>query len=125
MGFDDMVNPKLGEVIAIRYPEIKSHLEAEFQRRLKADWLDDLQNGIKGLSMYFLKADRGERKGKYMMLMVFDTYERYQDYWTYEGQSTTAYEGEIEPHIDMIETISTYFEEGAFDQYTDYIALRW
>jgi len=125
MGFDALVNPQFGEVVAIRYPEIKPDQEAEFERRLMEEWLEDLHKGIEGLSMYFLKADRGERKGKYLMLLVFDTYKRYRDYWTDEGQSTPLYQGVIEPHLEMIETISTYFEEGAFDSYTDYIALRW
>jgi len=124
LGFDQLVNPQLGEVIAIRYPEIKPDMEAEFERRLMAEWLEDLHKGMEGLHIYWLKADRGERKGKYMMLLVFDTYERYRDYWTDEGQSTAAYNEVVEPYLEVIEAMSAYFIEDAFDQYTDYIAVR-
>ena len=125
MGFDQLVNPKLGEVMAIRYPEIKSGMSREFERRLMDEWLQDLHKGMKGLHIYWLKADRGARNGKYMMLLVFDTYERYREYWTDEGQSTAAYSEVVDPYLNTMETLSTYFEDGAFDAYTDYIALEW
>lgn len=125
MGFDQLVNPKRGEVIAIRYPEIKAGMDREFERRLRDEWLQDLHKGMKGLSIYWLKGDRGERNGKYLMMLVFDTYERYRNYWTAEGQSTEAYHEVVDPYLNMLETMSAYFEEEAFNSYTDYIALDW
>ncbi len=125
VGFDQLVNPQLGEVIAIRYPEIKPDLVAEFESRLLNDWLEDLHKGMEGLHIYWLKADRGERTGKYMMLLVFDTYERYRKYWTDEGQSTAAYNKAVEPYLQDIEDMSTYFVDETFDLYTDYIKLDW
>ena len=124
LGFNKMIDPQLGEVVAIRYPEIIPQKEKEFISRMENEWYKNSENFIEGIGYYFYKGDRGERLGKYMHVLTIDTYETYVKYWTKEGEWTEEGNKAFEPVGELHEEIMSYFKEGSFDAYTDYIIVR-
>ncbi|MFC2123259.1 hypothetical protein ACFLU5_00490 [Bacteroidota bacterium] len=124
LGFSKMIDPQLGEVVAIRYPDIIPQKEKEFQSRIENEWYKKCENLIEGVGTYFYKGDRGERKGKYMHVLTIDTYETYIKLWKKEGGYTEEGNKVFEPVKEFHEEMMSYFKEGSFGTYTDYIIIR-
>jgi len=115
-----MIDPQLGEVLGIRYPEIIPGKEKEFNQKMEGEWYSKCEE----LGSFFYVGDRGERKGKYMHVIAIDTYESYMKYWTDEGESTAAGTKAFEPAKAFHDEMKGYFKEGTLNTYTDYIIVR-
>ena len=121
LGFDQLKNPTLGGLFALREYEIKSGMEAEFEEFCVNTSVPAFQKNFPGMELYYLKGDRGARKGKYAEILSFESVEK-RDYYFPTHDSTNA---EIADEFwKMYETtnVESFLAEPA--TYTDYFKVN-
>ncbi len=121
LGFDQLKNPTLGGLFALREYEIKPGMEAEFEEFCVNTSVPAFQKNFPGMEIYYLKGDRGARKGKYAEILSFESVEK-RDYFFPTHDSTNA---EIADEFwKMYETtnVETFLAEPA--TYTDYFKVN-
>ena len=121
LGFDQLKNPTLGGLFALREYEIKPGMEAEFEEFCVNTSVPAFQKNFPGMEIYYLKGDRGARKGKYAEILSFESIEK-RDYFFPTHDSTNA---EIADEFwKMYETtnVETFLAEPA--TYTDYFKVN-
>ncbi len=121
LGYSDIVRPQLGEVIGIHYLDVKKKKQAGFESFVTRKFNKAMHNKIPGLNLFILKGDRGDMKGHYILVYIFDTVERRNDYLPLAGEPTEEFQ-------TAFKTISQVFEEFKSFQndeisYTDYIVM--
>ncbi|MCK5821738.1 MAG: hypothetical protein KAH17_07625 [Bacteroidales bacterium] len=121
LGYADIVRPLLGEVIGVHYLDVKKKKEISFERFVTKEFNVAMHNKIPGLNLFVLKGDRGDMTGKYILVYIFDSVERRNDYIPLEGEPTKEF-------LDAFNQISTVFEKFKSFQndefsYTDYIVI--
>ncbi len=123
-GYDKMVNPQLGEVISVCFPEVKAGAEEKLEAFAAEELNVAFQNNIDGYYVYLLKGDRGSYKGKYAILRVFDSYERRRLYFPDDSNSPSpAFTKESKKVSGTIEKFKTYFETAPTGNSSDFILL--
>ena len=121
LGFDQLKNPTLGGLFALREYEIKPGMEAEFEEFCVNTSVPAFQKNFPGMEIYYLKGDRGARKGKYAAILSFESIEK-RDYFFPTHDSTNA---EIADEFwKMYETtnVESFLAEPA--TYTDYFKVN-
>ena len=121
LGFDQLKNPTLGGLFALREYEIKPGMEAEFEEFCVNTSVPAFQKNFPGMEIYYLKGDRGARKGKYAEILSFESIEK-RDYFFPTHDSTNA---EIADEFwKMYETtnVESFLAEPA--TYTDYFKVN-
>lgn len=126
LGFDKLVNPKGGEVVAMREMEVKEGKEKAFEDFVINTVQPAYQEHIDGMSAYVFKGDRGDRAGKYLLVYTFDTYERRNKYFPKEGEGGSD---AMAKAAEGMEDYSGKWEEfmagdPASGGYTDYVVVR-
>ena len=121
LGFDQLKNPTLGGLFALREYEIKAGMEAEFEEFCLNTSVPAFQKNFPGMEVYYLKGDRGARKGKYAEILSFESVDK-RDYFFPTHDSTNA---EIADEFGkMYETtnVESFLAEPA--SYTDYFRVN-
>lgn len=125
VGFDQLLLPKIGEILALREIEIKPNMEAQFESYVNKTFHPTLQNYLDGFHGYVMRGDRGERLGKYLMVFSFDTADRRNFYFPEEGGDTPeALTEELNILNKLREELGKFIVEGSSDTYTDYISIH-
>ncbi len=121
LGFDQLKNPTLGGLFALREYDIKHGMEAEFEEFCVNTSVPAFQKNFPGMELYYLKGDRGSRKGEYAEILSFESVEK-RDYYFPTHDSTNA---EIADEFGkMFETtnVNKFLAQPA--SYTDYFKVN-
>lgn len=121
MGYADIVRPMLGEVIGIHYLDVKKDVEGKFESFVTGTFNTGMYNKIPGLNLYVLKGDRGDMKDHYILIFIFDTVERRNDYIPREGETTKEFQKAFESVSQVYEKFQSFLNDEI--SYTDYIVL--
>ena len=89
LGFDQLKNPTLGGLFALREYDIKPGMEAEFEEFCVNTSAPAFQDNFPGMEIYYLIGDRGARKGKYAEILSFESVDK-RDYYFPTHDSTNA-----------------------------------
>jgi len=125
LGFNDMDSPKWGDILAFREIEIKSGQEKFFEAFVTDELHPMTQQHIDGMYSYVLKGDRGVRKGKYLLVYCFKSYEVRNRYFPKEGEDESeAYAEAVKDLSGLNAQLQAFMIEGSDDNYTDYLIVR-
>lgn len=121
LGYDQLQNPTLGGLIAIREVDVKSGMEAEYEKFCQNTIVPTWQKQLPGMEIYILKGDRGLRKAKYAQLMSFESTEK-RDYYFPSPDSVNA--EIVDEYNEVFEKTdaNAYLEETP--SYTDYFRVN-
>ena len=120
LGYDQLENPTLGGLIAIRELDVKSGMEAEYEEFCQNTIVPTWQKQLPGMEIYILKADRGVRKGHYAEILSFESVAM-RDYFFPSPDSTNA---EIVDELNKVmqkTDVSSYLDK--WPSYTDYFRV--
>ena len=121
LGYDQLENPTLGGLIAIRELDVKSGMEAEYEEFCQNTIVPTWQKQLPGMEIYILKADRGVRKGHYAEILSFESVAM-RDYFFPSPDSTNA---EIVDELNKVmqkTDASSYLDK--WPSYTDYFRVK-
>ena len=121
LGYKDIVRPMMGELLGIHYLDVKPRKSADLEKFVVEKFNPSVYNVIPGLNIYFLKGDRGEMEGKYIMMYVFDSYERRNAYVPEPGKPTEEFKEYIEPVLEYFDKLQEFLNEDV--SYTDYVVV--
>lgn len=125
LGYKQMDNPKSGEIMALRELYVKPGQEAAFEAFATDELHPTLQQHIDGMYGYILKGDRGERKGQYLHVYFFESYEARDRYFPVEGGELSQEDAEAVRELSGLnEQMEAFLVEGSGDIYTDYILVK-
>ena len=121
LGYDQLQNPTLGGLIAIREVDVKSGMEADYEKFCQNTIVPTWQKQLPGMEIYILKGDRGLRKAKYAQLMSFESTEK-RDYYFPSPDSVNA--EIVDEYNEVFEKTdaNAYLEETP--SYTDYFRVN-
>ena len=121
LGYDQLKNPTLGGLIAIREVDVKSGMEADYEKFCQNTIVPTWQKQLPGMEIYILKGDRGLRKAKYAQLMSFESTEK-RDYYFPSPDSVNA--EIVDEYMEVFEktNANTYLNETP--SYTDYFRVN-
>ena len=121
LGYDQLKNPTLGGLIAIREVDVKSGMEAEYEKFCQNTIVPTWQKQLPGMEIYILKGDRGLRKAKYAQLMSFESTEK-RDYYFPSPDSVNA--EIVDEYNEVFEKTdaNAYLEQTP--SYTDYFRVN-
>ena len=124
LGFDKMIAPQLGEIIAVRYFDVENTKVDEFENFVIKEYHPALQNHVEGYFNYVLKGDRGDKAGSYLLLTVFDNADRRDQYFPVPlDPPSDAFQNQFTEVEDLAEKFSGYLIENVDHDYTDYIVV--
>lgn len=121
LGYADIIRPMMGEVIGIHYLNVKNKMGDKFEEFVVKEFNPGMYNKIPGVNFYIMKGDRGDMKGHYIFVWVFDTIERRNEYYPAEGQPTQKFNDLFEPLRGLDEKLQAFLDEE--ESYTDYIVI--
>ena len=121
LGYDQLQNPTLGGLIAIREVDVKSGMEADYEKFCQNTIVPTWQKQLPGMEIYILKGDRGLRKAKYAQLMSFESTEK-RDYYFPSPDSVNA--EIVDEYNEVFEKTdaNAYLEQTP--SYTDYFRVN-
>lgn len=113
-----------GEVVAIRPLTLQADVDtAAFERFARTRYNPGWAHVTPGMTVSIMKADRGTRKGTYVLAFIFDSETTRNAYFPQEGsEGTETFQAYIREVQDLSEELLGYVEE--IGTYTDYVALR-
>mgnify|MGYP006283619331 CR=1 FL=1 len=124
VGFNKMIAPQLGEIIAIRYFKVDEEKHDEFENFVIENYHPAYQAHIDGYYNYVLKGDRGDKADTYVLMTVFDKADRRNEYFPVPleppSESFTEQQG---PVLEIDEKFRTFLNENIDFDYTDYIVV--
>ncbi len=124
VGYDQMLNPKLGEMISITYPEVKPGKEKELEEFVAAKFNNAFQDNVDGYFVYLLKGNRGEFKGRYAILRIFDTFGRRKLYFPDDtGKPSQALIKARKQISSTMEKFQSYFASSPIAGSEDFVVL--
>lgn len=113
----------MAKVLGMHALELKPDCSAEeFEEFMKRDVLPGYRK-VPGQSAQLLKGDRGERAGKYLLLIELESAERRDQIYPTEGviaEDVLQLVGNIEP---ILATLSTFVADFPDPKYTDYMIV--
>ena len=113
----------MAKVLGMHSIELKPGVnEQEFEEFIKTDVLP-VYHMVPGQTVHLLKGDRGERGGKYLVLIELESAERRDQIYPSEGgvaEDVQQLLGNIDPLWD---TFYTFVEEFPDPKYTDYVMV--
>lgn len=124
VGFSNMISPQLGEIIAVRYFSIEESLQTEFEEFVTTVYHPTFQKSIEGYYNYILKGDRGDKKGSYILLTVFDSADRRDEYFPVPLMpASDSYQEQWNETEEIVNKFNSYLPENIDFDYTDYIRV--
>jgi hypothetical protein len=124
LGFDKMIAPQLGEIIAVRYFNVEEEKVSEFEDFVLEEYHPAFQNHIEGYYNYVLKGDRGDKVGSYLMLTVFDNADRRDQYFPVPLDPPSDDFNNQWLEVEAIsEKFNDYLIKNVDHDYTDYIVV--
>jgi hypothetical protein len=79
---------KLGEVLVVNVPDLKPDADTKaFERYVLTQVAPAWKKSAPGMELHLVRADRGSRKGQYMLAWTTDTRERWKGYASASGGS--------------------------------------
>lgn len=124
LGFSKIIAPVIGEVIAVRYFEIAEENQDEFELFIENEFHQAFQDHIEGYYNYILKGDRGANIGSYLLLTVFDSADRRDQYFPVpQGPSSEDYNSQWLNIQSTAEKFNSFVPESLDFEYTDYIVV--
>jgi hypothetical protein len=119
----DSAEPSTAPVLSMRVFDLKPGVKAEdFETFVRTELTDVLGKGANGMAMHIFKGDRGERKGKYILIWQFDSVATRDRYFPREGHGSGPPFQEVWQRIKgAMHKFSNYVQER--ESYTDYVAL--
>jgi hypothetical protein len=113
----------MDKVLGMHTLELKPGCSAEeFEEFIRRDVLP-VYRKVPGQNAQLLKGDRGERAGKYMLLIELESTQRRDEIYPAEGvvaDDVQQLVGNIDP---LWETLYTFVEEFPDPKYTDYLLV--
>lgn len=124
VGYPKMIAPQLGEIIAVRFFTIPEENQEEFETFIENEYHMAFQENIDGYYNYVLKGDRGDKVGMYMLLTVFDTADRRNEYYPIPLEPASESFMTQWQNVEEIENrFREYLPESIDFDYTDYIVV--
>ncbi len=124
VGFNEMIAPQLGEIIAIRYFTVDKEKQNEFERFIINDYHPAYQAYVTGYYNYILKGDRGDKIGQYLLLTVFDKADRRNEYFPIpQEQPSESFADQQKPVLEIDKKFRNFLNENIDFDYTDYIVV--
>lgn len=115
-----------GEVIAVRELQLNPGVDvAAFERFVRDDYNPSWQGAVPGMRGYIAKGDRGQQKGTYVLVFVFDSEKTRNTIFPKEGGGASEkFTALLQTPFSLGKTLEAYVEPGTLSVYTDYVALR-
>ena len=125
VGFNKLIKPTLGGLVAVRPLMVKKETEAEFEDFVSSELYPAFARHLPGVRAYVYKGDRGEAKGEYILLWSFDSVERRNGYFPSAGDGPSKeFMSENEKLTPTNEKLNTFLsEEMTGGTYTDYVTI--
>ncbi|MHC4539171.1 MAG: hypothetical protein ACYTEK_10475 [Planctomycetota bacterium] len=112
-----------GQVIAIRSVELKKDVAPKDFEKLAAEvYAPALKKHAPGMKGFFMKGDRGQHKGRYILVWTFDSVQTRDFYFPTEGEGASEAGGKFLADIPNF-NLETYLKESDVDIYTDYVLI--
>jgi len=109
------------KVLGIRELDLNSGVSAEEFEQFITQVLPQLPKGS-GLKQYILKADRGDRNGKYLMVTEMDSVETRDRYWPNPDQPSE--EGaRLDTPAEVMEQFGRFVAPSSGMGFTDYAVI--
>ena len=126
VGYDALVNPKIGELVGVRPFPVKMGSEAAFEKFVAMELYPAFDKNIDGVHLYVYKGDRGEGKDAYIVLMSFKTIALRNSFFLFEGSTgTDAFNTEFAKVQEVMNKFNGFGEKNYTDNpYTDYVQIR-
>ena len=111
-------------VIAVRDIELSNDVdEQEFEAFIQEKFAPAWKESREGMTIFFVKGDRGDRKGMYQFVWMFESIENRDEYFPEEGGDGTGKLGEVlEPIGDVMQGLQQF--QFRSESYTDYYVLN-
>lgn len=112
------------EVIAARPLTLRAGVDAaDFEQFARTRYNPGWLGVTPGMNVVIMKADRGSRKGEYVLAFIFDSAQTRNAYFPQEGsEGTETFQAYIRQVQDLSDELLQYVEE--VGTYTDFVALR-
>lgn len=124
LGFPEMIAPQLGEIIAVRYFDVNEEKKNEFEDFVENIYHPAFQQHIEGYYNYVLIGDRGDRVGKYLLLTVFDSADRRDQYFPVPlDPPSDDYQSQWLEVEDIAQKFNSFITQNVDHDYTDYIVV--
>lgn len=125
VGFDQLVDPQLGGLVAVRSLPLKSGVEMDFEKFVTSELYPAFSKNMEGLDAYVYKGDRGAGKGSYIFLWSFDTVQRRNSYFpTEDGDPSEAFNKAYEDVSTVMEKLNSFISDEATSvPFTDYVRV--
>lgn len=123
LGFDTMTDPKGGSVVSLHEIEVPAGKEKAFEELIITKMQPAWQEKVPGMYFYVMKGDRGERKGRYMVAIVFDTLERRNAYFPTADEGPSEELSALSDGIWFDAEIEALGVSEMGSAYTDYILV--
>lgn len=119
-----------GNIVAIREVNLKQDVDPdEFERFVAEEFTPTFEKHVPGVRAFILKGTRGDRKGGYAFVLVFDSENTRDFYFPTEDGGEASVQGTAlelwEPGQQVIfDRLTQYVDEiGETEGYTDYLVL--
>ena len=115
-----------GEVIAIRECKLKAGVDSvKFERFIIEKYNPAMEGAFPGVKSFVTKSDRGQKKGSYAHLFIFDSQKTLHSIAPEEGGKMGAWFVPFwEKSAPIRKELDAYLEEGWMAKFTDYVVLR-
>jgi hypothetical protein len=124
LGFDEMIMPQLGEIIAIRFFEVEEEKQSEFEDFVISEFHPAYQANVEGYYNYVLKGDRGDKEGMYSLWTVFDNADRRNAYFPVPLEPPSeSFIRQQESILVIDEKFRSFLDENIDFDYTDYVVV--
>ena len=121
-----MLHTGKGEVIAVRFLELKADVDTtEFEKFAYETFNPGFDGAVPGLKEYIAKSDRGMDVGSYSLLMVFDS-QIVRDTMI-PNRATSDWLNKImedQKLWALWNKLDTYVVDGSLGKYNDFVVLR-
>jgi len=113
----------MSKVLGMHKLELKSGVDEREFEDFVCNQLIPVYRAIPGQTIHLLKGDRGERNGKYMVLIELESVERRDYIYPAEGgfaEDVQQLVGDVDPLFDKL---ATYVESFPDETVTDYVIV--
>ena len=113
-----------GKCVAIHPFELKEGVDvAEFEEFMITKILS-IYNKVNGQEAVLIKGDRGQRTGKYAVMLTFDDVEKRNEIYPPEGGISKEFQDAGSGHDEDWAKISDYVVGNFWDNHTDYFVVQ-
>lgn len=113
----------MSKVLGMHQVELKPGVDEREFEDFVCNQVFPVYRMVPGQTVHLLKGDRGERAGKYMVLIELESVERRDQIYPPTGSVAKDVE-QLVGNVDAIfEKLSTFVESYPDDKYTDYVTV--